>query len=340
MRKSKPIAILLTVLVFAMGLTGCGLGKKSLNFNFGKDSTEGTTHEGTVAEEETEKTPLEILKEAQANFYKLSAVKQKVITENSGDNIDSIANSEAEIIYEFDANRGYIDMDLDGSSVAMFVEGTDKLYVKDDESGKYVDFSNNFLGKLLSSSVNFGACNEDYEKLSNSILDLVKDENITTKENQEKTINGKIEKVTKITVTIPQEDANNVLSEYMKDILKYTMEAMMDGLANFATSMEEGITGETKTEEEKAQTKEELRKQINAEIEKQLQSMSFSDIKNVYYIKDGIILGTECEYSITKDGETSNIKTTTELMEYGNSVKCPEISEENIISLEDIEKLN
>lgn len=60
------------------------------------------------------------------------------------------------------------------------------------------------------SFVNFGACNEDYEKLNNSILDLIKDENITMKENQEKTINGKIEKVTKIIVTILQEDTNNV----------------------------------------------------------------------------------------------------------------------------------
>ena len=60
------------------------------------------------------------------------------------------------------------------------------------------------------SFVNFGACNEDYKKLNNSILDLIKDENITMKENQEKTINGKIEKVTKIIVTILQEDTNNV----------------------------------------------------------------------------------------------------------------------------------
>lgn len=122
----------------------------------------------------------------------------------------------------------------------------------------------------------------------------------------------------------------------MKDILGYTMNAMMDSLADFATSMEEGITGETKTEDEKAKTKEELKAQISAEIEKQLQTMNFSDIKSVYYIKNGMILRTECEYSITKDGETSNIETITETLEYGDSVKSPEILKKDIVSLEDI----
>jgi uncharacterized protein (UPF0305 family) len=261
----------------------------------------------------------------------LSAIKQKVKTENNG-NIDGIENMEAVIIYEFDTNRGYVEMELDNEVVAILIE-SDKLYVKNGETDKYVDFSDSIFGKMLLSTINFTAFNENYKELDNKMLNLIKTENLSI-EDDKITVNGKNEKVKKITAIIPQEEANEILSEYMKTIVENTMNAMINELAEFQISMEEGITGETVSDEEKNKIKETLSAEIEKQIQEQLQAMNFSDIKNIYYIKDNILLKHESVYSVTVDSGTSNVKTTSETIEYGNNVRCPEISKEDIVSIE------
>lgn len=112
------------------------------------------------------------------------------------------------------------------------------------------------------------------------------------------------------------------------------MNFMLDELTEFQVTMLEG-TGETLSEDEKKNIKETLTAEINKQIEEQLKGIKFSDIKIVYYIKDGIALKQESFYSITANGETSNIKTTSEILEYGDNVRCPEISKEDIVSLDE-----
>lgn len=323
MRKNK-IIILLSVLVLVISLTGCGLGNKSSDSSLIKETNKDVA-------EKSEKAPIEMLKNAQTNLYELSAVKQKVKTENSG-NVEGIENVEAIVIYEFDTNKGYVEMETDGELVAILIEN-DKLYVKDGKSDKYVDFSDSILGKVLLSAVNSAAINENYKELDDKMLNLIKPENITV-ENAEITINGKNEKVKKISATISYEEADKVLSEYMKSMIENTMNSMLDELTEFQVTMLEG-TGETLSEDEKKNIRETLTAEINKQIEEQLKGMKFSDIKIVYYIKDGIALKQESFYSITANGETSNIKTTSEILEYGDNVRCPEISKEDIVSFDE-----
>ena len=172
------------MLVLVISLTGCGLGNKSSDSSLIKETNKDVA-------EKSEKAPIEMLKNAQTNLYELSAVKQKVKTENSG-NVEGIENVEAIVIYEFDTNKGYVEMETDGELVAILIEN-DKLYVKDGKSDKYVDFSDSILGKVLLSVVNFSAINENYKELDDKMLNLIKPENITV-ENAEITINGKNEK--------------------------------------------------------------------------------------------------------------------------------------------------
>lgn len=315
MQKGK-LLIFISLLILAIALIGC-------------DNKEIII---AKTEDIPQETPLEVIKSARTNSNNLFAVKQKIKTENSG-NVDGIENVEATVIYEFDTNKGYVEMESEGELIAILIDN-DKLYVKDGNTDKYVDFSNSILGKILLSNINFAEINENYRQLDDSMINLFKDENITV-EDDEITVNGKPEKVKKITAVIPREQTTEILSKYMKTMIEYAMDTTLNELVEFQAKMQESITGEAINEEEKNKIKETLTAELQKQIQEQLQKMNFSDIKSVYYIKDNIILKYEVSYSITVDGETSNIKTTCEIIEYGEHVKCPKISEEDVISFEE-----
>jgi len=310
MKKNKSI-ILLILLIFAIGLTGCEKGT-----NIQKD-------------------PLGGLKKAQSNMYNLSAIKQKIKTETDKE-IDGIENTEAIVTYDFNTDKGYIETESDGKVAAIFVD-KDKMYVKDGETDKYVDLSDSIIKTILLSTINSNELNKDYKTLNDEISNLMKPENVSI-EDAELTINEKNKKVKKITATMPQEEANKILSKYMENIMKNMMNGFIEQMTEYQISTEEKITGKTISDEEKAKIKDNLTIKMNEQMQKQLKAMNFSDIKYVFYVKDNIILKSELIYNITVDGEKSNVKTTSEILEYGKDVKCPEVPKDKIISIEDFSK--
>lgn len=310
MKKNK-LLIVMTMLVFIVSLTGCGLKEKI---------------------EEAQKTPLEIYKEATANTAQLSAVKMKINTETNG-KVDGIENAKTVVTYELDKNKYYVEMESDNKVAALFI-GDNHMYLKDGTMDKYVDLQNSNLGNMLLTGINFAKINPNYKTLSDEILNTVKAENVAI-EDAELAINGKNEKVKKATVTVPQEEAKKILSKYMESLVKTLMGSFVEEMAKFQITTEESITGETISEEKRNQIKEKLNAEMNKQIQDQLNAMSFSDIKIVSYIKDGIIVKAEETYSITTNGETANIKTVREILEHGKNVKCPEIPQGNVITLDE-----
>lgn len=278
------------------------------------------------------KEPVEVLQEAKTNTQNLTAIKQKVTTQTNGV-IDGIENVEAIVTYEFDKNQGFVEMKNEDQTVAMFIS-KDKLYLKDGTSEKYVDLSESTIADMMLMTLNFAELNENYKTLNKEIFNSIKPENLTM-EKAEITLNGKNEKVQKVAFTIPKEEASKILSKYMKAIVEQVAGGMVDQLAEFQVTMEESITGEKANEEKKDKVREELKTTMEKEIQTQMEAVKFSDIKEVFYIKDDLIIKQEEMYSITENEETANVKNIIEIVEYGENVKCPEIPKENIISFEE-----
>lgn len=285
--------------------------------------------------QENRKEPFTILKQAQDNTNKLPAVKKKISIKIDDKLFGLTTNLESVVVYNFNEKKGYAEIRTDKDIISVYAD-KDRVYVKDGEIDKYVDLTDSLVSKLTLTMINFPEFNNN-DTLTKNLTDLIE---LVEKENafMKKTdiiINGKKQKVDKITVTLPKEKVKEVISQYIIDITKKTMANAAGNLAEFQILMEENITGEKMNEEEKEKIKKDIQSKIEKQLEEQINSVDFSAVELEFYIKKGLIVAQEETFYIKSEGQSSQFKISSEILEYGDKVKCPDIAKEDIISLEE-----
>lgn len=311
MTKHKKLLTLFLIGLFAVSITGCGLLDKI----------------------GPKPTPLTILKEAQENVKNQSGIKEKITVKSDDNSLGLGVGAESTVIYEFGEGKGYVETKTEDETILMYVS-KDKLYLKDGDIDKFVDLTDSFLGELTLSMINFPELNDVYKQLNDKVMNLATEEDVTM-EKAEITLNGKTEKVDKITLVLTKDKVRDILAEYIESMAGKIVGSAVDSLSEFQITMEEEITGEKMSEEEKEKVKQEMKDEMNKQLQEQIDAVEFSNIENVFYIKDGMILKQEESFNMKVDGETSSSKTIIEVIDYGDHVKCPEISEKDVISLDE-----
>lgn len=311
MTKHKKLLTLFLIGLFAVSITGCGLLDKI----------------------GPKPTPLTILKEAQENVKNQSGIKEKITVKSDDNSLGLGVGTESTVIYEFGERKGYIETKTEDETILMYIS-KDKLYLKDGDIDKFVDLTDSFLGELTLSMINFPELNDVYKQLNDKVMNLATEEDVTM-EKAEITLNGKTEKVDKITLVLTKDKVRDILAEYIESMAGKIMGSAVDSLSEFQITMEEEITGEKMSEEEKEKVKQEMKDEMNKQLQEQIDAVEFSNIENVFYIKDGMILKQEESFNMKVDGETSSSKTIIEVIDYGDHVKCPEISEKDVMSLDE-----
>ena len=309
MVKHKKILSLLLLTVFVFSLAGCGVmgGAK--------------------------KTPLETLVEAQENMKNLKGIKEKITVQNDDNTLGLGMDAESIVTYEFDKEKGYVETNTDGDIVSLYIT-KDAIYLKDGETDQYINLTGSLVGDMMLTMVNFAELNDEYKKFNEQIMNTVEEDDVTM-EDAEITVNGKQEKVKKISLTLSEDKIRDIYAEYIESMAKKIMTSLTEDLADFQIEMEQSITGEEMSEEEKESVKKGLQEELDRQLKEQVDSIEFSDLVIVFYIKDGIILKKEESYTMKVDGKESKSKTVIEVLEYGDDVKCPEIPEDKIISLDE-----
>ena len=309
MVKHKKMLSLLLLTVFVFSLAGCGVmgGAK--------------------------KTPLETLVEAQENMKNLKGIKEKITVQNDDNTLGLGMDAESIVTYEFDEEKGYVETNTDGDIVSLYIT-KDAIYLKDGETDQYINLTGSLVGDMMLTMVNFAELNDEYKKFNEQIMNTVEEDDVTM-EDAEITVNGKQEKVKKISLTLSEDKIRDIYAEYIESMAKKIMASLTEDLADFQIEMEQSITGEEMSEEEKESVKKGLQEELDRQLKEQVDSIEFSDLAIVFYIKDGIILKKEESYTMKVDGKESKSKTVIEVLEYGDDVKCPEIPEDKIISLDE-----
>lgn len=309
MVKHKKMLSLLLLTVFVFSLAGCGVmgGAK--------------------------KTPLETLVEAQENMKNLKGIKEKITVQNDDNTLGLGMDAESIVTYEFDKEKGYVETNTDGDIVSLYIT-KDAIYLKDGETDQYINLTGSLVGDMMLTMVNFAELNDEYKKFNEQIMNTVEEDDVTM-EDAEITVNGKQEKVKKISLTLSEDKIRDIYAEYIESMAKKIMTSLTEDLADFQIEMEQSITGEEMSEEEKESVKKGLQEELDRQLKEQVDSIEFSDLVIVFYIKDGIILKKEESYTMKVDGKESKSKTVIEVLEYGDDVKCPEIPEDKIISLDE-----
>ena len=309
MVKHKKMLSLLLLTVFVFSLAGCGVmgGAK--------------------------KTPLETLVEAQENMKNLKGIKEKITVQNDDNTLGLGMDAESIVTYEFDEEKGYVETNTDGDIVSLYIT-KDAIYLKDGETDQYINLTGSLVGDMMLTMVNFAELNDEYKKFNEQIMNTVEEDDVTM-EDAEITVNGKQEKVKKISLTLSEDKIRDIYAEYIESMAKKIMASLTEDLADFQIEMEQSITGEEMSEEEKESVKKGLQEELDRQLKEQVDSIEFSDLVIVFYIKDGIILKKEESYTMKVDGKESKSKTVIEVLEYGDDVKCPEIPEDKIISLDE-----
>lgn len=309
MVKHKKLLSLLLLTVFVFSLAGCGVmgGAK--------------------------KTPLETLVEAQENMKNLKGIKEKITVQNDDNTLGLGMDAESIVTYEFDKEKGYVETNTDGDIVSLYIT-KDAIYLKDGETDQYINLTGSLVGDMMLTMVNFAELNDEYKKFNEQIMNTVEEDDVTM-EDAEITVNGKQEKVKKISLTLSEDKIRDIYAEYIESMAKKIMASLTEDLADFQIEMEQSITGEEMSEEEKESVKKGLQEELDRQLKEQVDSIEFSDLVIVFYIKDGIILKKEESYTMNIDGKESKSKTVIEVLEYGDDVKCPEIPEDKIISLDE-----
>lgn len=309
MVKHKKMLSLLLLTVFVFSLAGCGVmgGAK--------------------------KTPLETLVEAQENMKNLKGIKEKITVQNDDNTLGLGMDAESIVTYEFDKEKGYVETNTDGDIVSLYIT-KDAIYLKDGETDQYINLTGSLVGDMMLTMVNFAELNDEYKKFNEQIMNTVEEDDVTM-EDAEITVNGKQEKVKKISLTLSEDKIRDIYAEYIESMAKKIMASLTEDLADFQIEMEQSITGEEMSEEEKESVKKGLQEELDRQLKEQVDSIEFSDLVIVFYIKDGIILKKEESYTMKVDGKESKSKTVIEVLEYGDDVKCPEIPEDKIISLDE-----
>lgn len=309
MVKHKKMLSLLLLTVFVFSLAGCGVmgGAK--------------------------KTPLETLVEAQENMKNLKGIKEKITVQNDDNTLGLGMDAESIVTYEFDKEKGYVETNTDGDIVSLYIT-KDAIYLKDGETDQYINLTGSLVGDMMLTMVNFAELNDEYKKFNEQIMNTVEEDDVTM-EDAEITVNGKQEKVKKISLTLSEDKIRDIYAEYIESMAKKIMTSLTEDLADFQIEMEQSITGEEMSEEEKESVKKGLQEELDKQLKEQVDSIEFSDLVIVFYIKDGIILKKEESYTMKVDGKESKSKTVIEVLEYGDDVKCPEIPEDKIISLDE-----
>ena len=309
MVKHKKMLSLLLLTVFVFSLAGCGVmgGAK--------------------------KTPLETLVEAQENMKNLKGIKEKITVQNDDNTLGLGMDAESIVTYEFDEEKGYVETNTDGDIVSLYIT-KDAIYLKDGETDQYINLTGSLVGDMILTMVNFAELNDEYKKFNEQIMNTVEEDDVTM-EDAEITVNGKQEKVKKISLTLSEDKIRDIYAEYIESMAKKIMASLTEDLADFQIEMEQSITGEEMSEEEKESVKKGLQEELDRQLKEQVDSIEFSDLVIVFYIKDGIILKKEESYTMKVDGKESKSKTVIEVLEYGDDVKCPEIPEDKIISLDE-----
>lgn len=309
MVKHKKLLSLLLLTVFVFSLAGCGVmgGAK--------------------------KTPLETLVEAQENMKNLKGIKEKITVQNDDNTLGLGMDAESIVTYEFDKEKGYVKTNTDGDIVSLYIT-KDAIYLKDGETDQYINLTGSLVGDMMLTMVNFAELNDEYKKFNEQIMNTVEEDDVTM-EDAEITVNGKQEKVKKISLTLSEDKIRDIYAEYIESMAKKIMTSLTEDLADFQIEMEQSITGEEMSEEEKESVKKGLQEELDRQLKEQVDSIEFSDLVIVFYIKDGIILKKEESYTMKVDGKESKSKTVIEVLEYGDDVKCPEIPEDKIISLDE-----
>lgn len=309
MVKHKKMLSLLLLTVFVFSLAGCGVmgGAK--------------------------KTPLETLVETQENMKNLKGIKEKITVQNDDNTLGLGMDAESIVTYEFDKEKGYVETNTDGDIVSLYIT-KDAIYLKDGETDQYINLTGSLVGDMMLTMVNFAELNDEYKKFNEQIMNTVEEDDVTM-EDAEITVNGKQEKVKKISLTLSEDKIRDIYVEYIESMAKKIMTSLTEDLADFQIEMEQSITGEEMSEEEKESVKKGLQEELDRQLKEQVDSIEFSDLVIVFYIKDGIILKKEESYTMKVDGKESKSKTVIEVLEYGDDVKCPEIPEDKIISLDE-----
>lgn len=309
MVKHKKLLSLLLLTVFVFSLAGCGVmgGAK--------------------------KTPLESLVEAQENMKNLKGIKEKITVQNDDNTLGLGMDAESIVTYEFDKEKGYVEINTDGGIVSLYIT-KDAIYLKVGETDQYINLTGSFVRDAMLTMVNFGELNDEYKKFNEQIMNTVEEDDVTM-EDAEITVNGKQEKVKKISLTLSEDKIRDIYAEYIESMAKKTMASLMEEVADIQFEMEQSITGEEMSEEEKESVKKVLQEELDRQVKEQVDSIEFSDLVIVFYIKDGIILKKEESYTMKVDGKESKFKTVIEVLEYGDDVKCPEIPEDKIFSLDE-----